>query len=77
MLVRYFLPMPKLFSPNIDRAGRIVRAILGSLLVAGGVAACFWNFWAGAGLISGGAFAVFEAIRGWCVMRACGVKTRI
>lgn len=69
--------MPKFFSPNIDRVGRIVRAILGSLLVVGGVAACFWNLWAGVGLISGGVFVLFEAFRGWCVVRACGIKTLI
>ena len=71
------MPMPKFFSRNIDRAGRIARAILGSLLVAGGVAACFWNIWAGFGLIGGGVFVLFEAFRGWCVMRACGIKTRL
>ena len=71
------MPMPKFFSQNIDRAGRIVRAILGGLLVVGGVAACFWNLWAGVGLIGGGVFVLFEASRGWCVMRACGIKTRI
>ena len=69
--------MSKFFSRNIDRAGRITRAILGTLLVAGGVTAFFWNVWAGVGLLSGGAFVLFEAFRGWCVMRACGIKTRL
>jgi hypothetical protein len=75
--MRYFLRMAKFFSRNIDRAGRIVRAVLGALLVAGGGAVCFWNIWAGVSLLGGGAFVLFEAFRGWCVMRACGIKTLI
>jgi len=26
--------------------------------------------------VSGG-FVLFEALRGWCVLRACGIKTRL
>jgi len=69
--------MPKFLSRNIGRAGRVARGILGALFVFGGAAACFWNFWAGFGLFSVGAFVFFEALRGWCVMRACGIKTRL
>jgi hypothetical protein len=28
-------------------------------------------------LLASGLFALFEALRGWCVLRACGLKTRI
>jgi hypothetical protein len=28
------------------------------------------------GLAAGGVFCLFEALRGWCVARACGLKTR-
>ena len=24
-----------------------------------------------------GAFVLFEALRGWCALRACGIKTRL
>ena len=68
--------MPKLFLPNIDRAGRIVRAVLGSLLLAGGVVAMFWHAWAGVALLASGSFVWFEAVRGWCFVRACGIKTK-
>ena len=34
------------------------------------------NVWVGAALILAGGFMVFEAVRGWCVARACGIKTR-
>ena len=66
--------MPKFFDPNIDR---IIRATMGSLCLFGGIAACFWNLWAGIALIGSGAFMLFEAFRGWCVMRACGIRTRM
>lgn len=62
--------------PNIDRTGRIIRAALGGLCLLGGIALCFWNVWAGVTLIGSGSFMLFEAFRGWCVMRACGVKTK-
>lgn len=68
---------------NIDRNGRIARAITGSLCCAGGVAV--WVFgWPDSGTmrwvvsvaaLAAGAFQLFEARRSWCVMRACGFKT--
>jgi len=69
--------MPKLFSPNLERAGRILRAVLGSLLLVGGIVAMFWQVAAGMILLASGAFVLFEAARGWCFVRACGIKTRI
>ena len=67
------------FSPNIDATGRRMRAALGLLLLAGSAA----GWWAGLpfllnlALLSGGLFALFEASRGWCVARACGIKTSV
>jgi hypothetical protein len=67
----------RFFQPNIDEHGRRVRARLGFLLlIAGGVTAWFF-LWAGLVLIGSGLFAWFEARRGWCVARACGIKTKI
>jgi hypothetical protein len=28
-------------------------------------------------LLLSGLFVLFEAIRGWCVLRACGIRTRL
>ena len=69
--------MKKFFNPNIDSRGRIVRAVLGGLLVLGGVIACAYNIWLAIVLILSGGFCLFEAVRGWCVLRACGIKTRM
>lgn len=61
---------------NIGRSGRWVRGVGALMLLALGV----W-LWAAvpvaAGIVLGaGAFVLFEAIAGWCVLRACGIKTR-
>jgi hypothetical protein len=32
--------------------------------------------WLGIVLFLGGAFCIFEALRGWCALRACGIKTK-
>ena len=69
--------MKRWFTPNIDGKGRIVRGVIGLVLLAG-AAACFHaSFWLGALLAASGLFGLFEALRGWCLARACGIKTRI
>jgi len=69
--------MKKFFTQNIDLRGRMVRGTVGSLLTIGGMATCSHNLWLGIILILSGGFCLFEAVRGWCVMRACGIKTRL
>ena len=68
--------MAKFFSPNIGRTGRLLRLLWGLLLTGGGIAAWTWHWWAGALLVALGLFAFFEALRGWCLVRACGIKTK-
>ncbi|HEX5220886.1 MAG TPA: YgaP-like transmembrane domain [Verrucomicrobiae bacterium] len=69
--------MKRFFSPNIDSRGRLIRGVLGGLLVTGGIVAWDYNLWLGIVLIVAGGFCLFEAVRGWCVMRACGIRTRL
>ncbi|MCC6822639.1 MAG: YgaP-like transmembrane domain [Verrucomicrobiota bacterium] len=69
--------MKKFFLPNLETRGRLVRGAGGSVLVAGGVAFCGVNLLAAVILIVSGGFMLFEAVRGWCVMRACGIKTKL
>jgi hypothetical protein len=68
--------MKKFFAANIDGRGRLIRAALGAALVIGGVVGGRANLWVAIALIISGGFCWFEAVRGWCVMRACGVRTR-
>jgi len=55
----------------------VLRALAGGALVLAGIAACRVGWWASAVLIISGGFVLYEAARGWCLMRACGIKTRI
>ncbi len=65
----------KLFAPNIDTKGRIARAVGAlALAIAGAVLWPLSRIAAGL-LAAGSAFMFFEAARGWCAVRACGIKT--
>jgi len=65
-----------LFRPNLERKGRFIRALIGLVLAVS--AAFVWSHSHAAGAFLGiaSAFVAFEAARGWCALRACGVKTR-
>lgn len=65
------------FTPNLSEKGRIVRGVLGLALIGAGIFAAFHLLWAGILLMLAGAFALFEAWRGWCAVRACGIKTKV
>ncbi len=69
--------MAKRFAPNITTSGRVARALVALLLLAAGIWLCLENPWVGALVIACGLFVLFEALRGWCVMRACGLKTKM
>lgn len=67
----------KWFAPNIGRAGRIVRGLLGIVMVIAGLISSRHSVWLCLLLIGLGGFCLFEALRGWCLARACGIKTRL
>jgi len=46
-------------------------------LIVGARFGFFVSVWLGVVLAVLGVFVLFEALRGWCVMRACGIKTRL
>ncbi|MCX6927401.1 MAG: DUF2892 domain-containing protein [Verrucomicrobia bacterium] len=69
--------MGQFFAPNIDRRGRILRAIWGVAWIVAGLLLWGRGRWLGFALVVGGVFALYEAARGWCVMRACGIKTKL
>ena len=69
---------------NIDKKGRIARAISGVLCIILGVVVavlCYLGkistsyYWLAGPLIPAGAFSIYEARKSWCVMRAMGFKT--
>jgi hypothetical protein len=69
---------------NIDPKGRRLRAVLGAvwLVSAAGVTAVFWPMgWKGwlivAGMALTAGFHFFEARKGWCAVRAMGIRTPV
>jgi len=71
---------------NIDARGKRVRLINGIVTTLIGVLLLFlWALPTGSAIawgltiacIAGGAFMIFEARAGWCVIRAMGFKTPI
>ena len=69
--------MGKFFAPNITRLGRILSAVWGLALAITGVLLWARSKWICLVLVASGAFALYEAVRGWCIMRACGIKTKL
>ena len=65
--------MKTYFTPNIGKGGRIVRG-LGALVLLVAAGSCH-TVWLSGVLTGVGVFGVFEALRGWCVLRACHMKT--
>jgi hypothetical protein len=69
--------MSKFFAPNLTGPGRLVRAALGIALILVGLLLSAPDRWICFALVASGGFVLFEAVRGWCVMRACGIRTRL
>lgn len=69
--------MNNFFRPNIGRQGRIARGVIGAIcLVAGIIIAGDYTLWGLVPVIAG-LFAIFESVRGWCLVRACGIRTKV
>ena len=54
-----------------------MRALAGAALLVAGVVLWPSTLWAGIVLLASGGFVLFEAFRGWCLLRACGIKTKL
>lgn len=74
---------------NIDQRGRRVRRAIGIVLIVAAIALAGWEVSGIAGGIgwwvyilavmslTGGMFALYEARKGWCAVRAMGIRTPI
>ena len=69
--------MKPLFSRNIDNKGRLMRGIMALALFVGAGFGFNVSVWLGVVLLASGVFVAFEALRGWCALRACGIKTKL
>jgi hypothetical protein len=63
------------FRPNIERRGRVVRGVLGALLLSAAAVLARGYPWLAGVVAASGLFVAFEATRGWCAVRACGIRT--
>ena len=71
--------MKAFFAPNITTAGRVARGVAALILLAAGIVTLLATplWWLAMILLGSGGVGVFEALRGWCLLRACGVKTKL
>jgi len=69
--------MKKIFPPNIDKKGRLVRGCLALALFLGAGFGFAKSVGIGMALMAAGGFVLFESLRGWCALRACGIKTKL
>ncbi len=69
--------MKPIFFRNIDNKGRLVRGFGALALVVGAGFGSMLSVWLGLVLLAAGVFLAFEALRGWCALRACGIRTKL
>lgn len=69
--------MSRFFQPNLKRNGRIARGVTGTLCLIAGIVLVDFVLWLGLLFVVAGLFAIVEALAGWCLARACGIKTKI
>jgi hypothetical protein len=67
----------RFFSRNIDNKGRLARGLGALALLVGGGFGFTASIWLGIALLASAIFVAFEALRGWCFLRACGIKTKL
>jgi len=65
------------FRPNLKRQGRIARGVIGTVCLMAGIITVDFVLWLGLIFVAAGLFAIYEALSGWCLARACGIRTKI
>lgn len=68
--------MSRFFSRNINVYGRMARGVIGALLLIAGIVMADFELWLCIVLVVLGLFSIVEAVSGWCLARACGLRTR-
>ena len=69
--------MKPIFSRNIDNKGRLARGFGALALLVGAGFGFTVSVWLGLVLSAAAGFVAFEALRGWCALRACGIRTKL
>jgi len=69
--------MQKFFAPNLKVEGRVVRGITAFIFSIGAVITLRLSRRLSLLLFLSALFTLYEASRGWCVVRACGIRTKV
>jgi hypothetical protein len=69
--------MNRFFTRNIGFHGRLARGVIGTIALIAGIIMADFELWICLVLVSLGLFGIFEAVRGWCLARACGIRTKL
>jgi len=69
--------MKPVFSRNLDNKSRLVRGLGALALLVGAAFGWRVSVWLGLVLLVSGLFVACEALRGWCALRACGIRTKL
>ncbi len=70
------LKIERYLRSNLSATGRWLRGLASLPLFIGGALYLRAHFILSVILFLSGAFVLFEALRGWCALRACGIRTR-
>ena len=75
-----------MFTCNIDQRGKTLRLVMGAFIESTGLLLGVlwflailppWTVWIAAATWLSGMFVIFEAVMGWCAVRAMGFKTPV
>jgi hypothetical protein len=55
----------------------MARGVIGTLCLIAGIILVDYRLWLGLIFVGAGLFAIFEAVTRWCLVRACGLKTKV
>ena len=69
--------MKNYFARNIETEGRAVRGLAALVLLLTAIVPFQLSILLRLIFLVSGLFVLFEALRGWCALRACGVKTKM
>lgn len=68
--------MNRFFGRNLGFHSRLARGVLGALSLIAGIIMADYQLWICLFFVGLGLFAIFEAVRGWGLARACGMHLK-
>jgi hypothetical protein len=69
--------MKKFLAPNLQSEGRSARKLTALVFLVAAVVSVSFSRRLSLLLFVSALFTFFEAMRGWCVLRACGIETKV